>query len=171
MRLIVAVVTLAGLALLLRSTALSVLAGRGIVIDVLAFVTVVWALRAGEMWGSSFGFAIGLAADLDAAHWLGRHALVLAVVGYLAGRLGRAFVRDSAVIQMVLLALATAVHQLWVFAFETTTVAAWRFALIQVGIAVVVTAISGTLLLTLMRWGGGQPLFGSDVHREPGSSS
>ena len=41
-------------ALLLRSTALSSLATRGIILDALAFVTVVWALRHGDAWGASF---------------------------------------------------------------------------------------------------------------------
>jgi hypothetical protein len=94
---------------------------------------------------------------------------VLAVIGYLAGRLGRTLVRDSVRTQLVLFALATALHQLWVFAFETTTAAGWRFALIRIGMAALITAPAGTLLLTLMRWGGGQPLFGSDVSREPGT--
>ena len=42
--------------LLLRSTALTSLAARGVVIDVLAFATVVWALKYGASWGASFGF-------------------------------------------------------------------------------------------------------------------
>ena len=54
-------------------------------------------------WGSTFGFVLGLAADLDAAHWLGRHALVLALLGYVVGRLSRTLVRDSARTQFVLL--------------------------------------------------------------------
>ena len=80
-------------ALLLRSTALSSLATRGFVVDVLAFTTVVWALRHGDAWGSSFGFFLGLVADLDAAHFLGRHALLLSLLGYAVGRLSGTLVR------------------------------------------------------------------------------
>ena len=110
MRLLAGLLLLSLTALLMRSTALSVLAARGVVLDALAFATVVWALRAGETWGASFGFVLGLAADLDAAHWLGRHALVLALLGYTIGRLSRTLVRDSASTQLVLLFLATLVH-------------------------------------------------------------
>src|SRR5262245_29830220 len=99
------------IALLLRSTALSALAARGIVVDVLAFATAMWALRNGETWGSTFGFVLGLGADLDAAHWPGRHALLLALLGYAVGRLSRTLVRDSARTQFVLLLVATLAHQ------------------------------------------------------------
>src|SRR5213592_2800588 len=95
MKTAVAMVTFVALVLLLRSTALTALASRGVVLDVLAFATVVWALRSGEAWGTSFGFALGLAADLDAAHWLGRHALVLALLGYVIGRGSHSLVRES----------------------------------------------------------------------------
>jgi rod shape-determining protein MreD len=94
MKMLMGLLALVGVALLLRSTALSVLAARGVVLDVLAFVTVLWALRHGETWGTTFGFVLGLAADLDAAHWLGRHALVLALLGYAVGRLSHTLVRD-----------------------------------------------------------------------------
>src|SRR5262252_6312143 len=125
MRLLGGLLLLAVTALLMRSTALSVLAARGIVLDALAFATVVWALRHGETWGTGFGFALGLAADLDAAHWLGRHALVLALIGYLVGRSGRSFVRESPRTQAVLLFVATFAHQLWVGAFDYGGFTAW----------------------------------------------
>src|SRR5262249_10329175 len=92
--------------LLLRSTALASLAAHGVIVDVLAFATVVWALRHGESWGTGFGFALGLAADLDAAHWLGRHALALALMGYIVGRASRSLVRESPRTQAVLLIIA-----------------------------------------------------------------
>ena len=94
--------------LLLRSTALTALAARGVLIDVLAFATVVWALRHDESLGTGFGFALGLAADLDAGRWIGRHALVLALIGYIVGRGSRSLVRESARTQAVLFFLATA---------------------------------------------------------------
>ena len=67
--------------LLLRSTLLAGLAARGIVLDALVFATVFWGLRGGAAFGATFGFAIGLCADLDAAHSLGRHALGLSLIG------------------------------------------------------------------------------------------
>ena len=56
---------LVGGALLLRSTALSVLAMRGVVLDVLVFVTVVWSLRHGEEAGD-IGRAAGAPEPLAA---------------------------------------------------------------------------------------------------------
>jgi rod shape-determining protein MreD len=146
--------------LLLRSTALTALAARGVLIDVLAFATVVWALRHGESWGTGFGFALGLAADLDAAHWLGRHALVLALIGYLVGRASRSLVRESPRTQAVLVFVATFVHQMWVGAFDYGAVAAWTPLVRRVLLAAAVTGPVGALLLYVIRRAGGQPLFG-----------
>jgi rod shape-determining protein MreD len=150
---------LAGAALLIRSTAFSVLAARGVTVDVLAFVTVVWALRCGESWGSTFGFVLGLAADLDAAHWPGRHALVLALAGYGTGRLSRALVRDNAATQLLLLFVVTVAHQAWSLAFEVGGIAGWRLLLTRVLVSGLVTAPLGVLLLALVRLGSGRPLF------------
>lgn len=147
-------------ALLLRSTALSVLAARGVMLDVLAFATVVWALARGEAWGTSFGFALGLLADLDAAHWLGRHALVLALLGYAVGRLSHTLVRDSARTQLALLLVATAIHETWVLSFELGGASGWPWLLARVGLAALATAPAGTFVLLVARWGSGQPLFG-----------
>ena len=97
--------------LLLRSTALSSLAARGIVLDVLAFATVVWALRNGETSGATFGFLLGLAAEPDAAHWLGRHTLALALIGYGVGRLNQTLMRDRAATHLILIVAATVLHQ------------------------------------------------------------
>jgi len=146
-------------ALLMRSTALTVLAARGIVLDALAFATVVWALRAGESGGATFGFVLGLAADLDAAHWLGRHALVLALIGYTIGRLSRTLVRDSARTQLVLIFVATLIHEAWAVAFELGGFVGWRYLALRVLLAGVCTAPAGALLLTFVRQGSGQPLF------------
>ena len=152
--------TFAGVVLLLRSTALTSLAARGVVIDVLAFATVVWALRDGAAWGSSFGFALGMAADLDSVHWIGRHALVLALLGYAVGRLSRTLVRDSVRTQLVLIALGTVLHQAWTVAFEIGSVEGWPYLLQRVLLAAVATPPLGALLLALLRQGAGQPLFG-----------
>jgi rod shape-determining protein MreD len=157
---VVSLLTLAFVALLLRSTALSALAARGVVLDVLTFVTVLWALRQGESWGSTFGFVLGLFADLDAAHWLGRHALALALVGYVAGRLRRTVVRDSARTQLVLFFLATLVHQAWVALFESGGLASAPLVAGRIVLAAAVSAAAGTALLGMVRRLGGQPLFG-----------
>jgi rod shape-determining protein MreD len=153
---VAAVLLLAGVALLLRSTALSELAARGVILDVLAFVTVAWALRWGESHGSTFGFVLGLAADLDAAHWLGRHAFALALVGYAIGRLSRALVRDNPATQFMLLFAATLVHQLWALVFELGGVAGWRFLLWHVVVSSLATALLGALLLALFGLGSGR---------------
>lgn len=152
------------LVLLLRSTALSPLAARGIVIDVLAFATVFWALRYGAVAGASFGFLIGLAADLDATHWMGRHALVLSIVGYAIGRLARTLVRESGRTQLVLIGLAVAIHQAWVVPFELGGLeglgSGWPYLLGRVFIGALATAPLGALLLTAARRVTGRSLFG-----------
>jgi len=159
MRVLVGLLLLAAVALLIRSTALSVLSARGVILDVLVFVTVVWALRWGESWGSTFGFVVGLAADLDAAHWPGRHALALALAGYGVGRLSRAVVRDNPVTQLLLIFTATIAHQAWSLALELGGVAGWRFLLGHVLVAGLATAPLGVLLLALIRLGSGRSLF------------
>ena len=159
MKALAGLLLLAGVALLLRSTALSELAARGVIVDVLAFVTVAWALRWGESQGSTFGFVLGLAADLDAAHWLGRHALALALVGYGIGRLSRALVRDNPATQFMLLFAATLAHQTWILIFELGGVAGWRFLLGHVVVSGLVTAPLGVLVLALWGLGSGRSLF------------
>ncbi|MBI5710089.1 MAG: rod shape-determining protein MreD [Candidatus Eisenbacteria bacterium] len=159
MRIVLGLLLMAGVALLIRSTALSVLAARGVILDVLGFVVVLWSLRYGETWGSTFGFVLGLGADLDAAHWLGRHALALALIGYAVGRLSRAVVRDNPVTQLVLLFAATVIHQLWTLGFEFGVLHGWPLLLQRVAVSALVTAPFGVLLLALMRHGSGQPLF------------
>ena len=163
MRGVLGLLLLAGVALLFRSTALTVPGAGGIILDVMAFVTVAWALRQGESWGASFGFVLGLAADLDAAHWLGRHALLLALIGYGIGRLSRAVVRDNPLTQLLLLFTATVAHQLWALAFEFGGVGSWRFLLERVVVSGLVTAPLGVLLLILLRLGSGGSRFGRAV--------
>jgi rod shape-determining protein MreD len=160
MRNIGGLVLLLGVALLLRSTALSSLAARGVVLDVLAFATVVWALRNGESSGATFGFLLGLAADLDAAHWMGRHTLALALIGYGVGRLNQTLMRDRAVTHFVLIVAATVLHQLWTLSFELGGLSGWLFLLGRVGLAAAVTAPLGTVLLGLVRRVSGRPIFG-----------
>jgi rod shape-determining protein MreD len=169
MRLVTGFILLMVVALLLRSTALSALAARGVVIDVMVFVAVIWALRHGETAGVTFGFFLGLAADLDSAHWLGRHALVMAVLGYAVGRLSHTLVRESARTQLVLLAIATLVHQLWVTAFELQGAASWPYLLQRVLLATVATAPIGALLLSIMRRVSGRGLFGAT--HDPGPTA
>lgn len=170
MKSIGALIVMVAIALLLRSTALSALAARGVVVDVLAFATAMWALRNGETWGSTFGFVLGLGADLDAAHWPGRHALLLALLGYAVGRLSRTLVRDSARTQFVVLLIATLAHQVWAVAFEFGGLESWAYLLVRIVLAGLVTAAIGTLLLGLLRRASGQPLFGHAV-LESGPSS
>jgi rod shape-determining protein MreD len=139
-------------ALLLRSTVLAGLAARGVVIDVLVLATVTWSLRQRDAWGATFGFVLGLAADLDASHWLGRHALALTLLGYGVGRLSNTLVRDSPLTQLVLIAVATALHQVWVTAFEATGgVAGMPWMAGRVLLATVTTAPIGVLILLFTR--------------------
>jgi rod shape-determining protein MreD len=150
--------------LLLRSTALSPLAARGIVVDVLAFATVFWALRYGAVWGATFGFVVGLAADLDATHWMGRHALVLSIIGYAIGRLAGSLVRDSGRTQLLLIGLAVAVHQAWIVPFELGGLegvgAGWSYLFRRVLVGALATAPLGALVLVAARRLAGRSLFG-----------
>ena len=147
-------------AVLLRSTVCSSLAARGLVLDVLAFITILWSLRHGDHWGCTFGFIAGLLADLDATHWLGRHALVLTLLGYAGGRLSATLVRESARTQFVLIAVATLVHQTWASAFELGGgAAALPFLVGRTLLATLTTASVGTLLLVALRRITGRPLF------------
>jgi rod shape-determining protein MreD len=70
--------------------------------DLVVVTLVCIAVVQGPMWGASFGFAIGLLADLLSDHTLGRLALVFCLVGYAAGLLSREVERS------VLVPLATA---------------------------------------------------------------
>lgn len=161
MRPLAGFLAMAAIALLLRSTALSSLATRGFVVDALAFAVVVFSLRNGDAWGASFGFFLGLMADLDAAHWLGRHALVLSLLGYAVGRLSGTLVRGSARTQFALIAGGTLVHQAWSAAFELGGgIVGVPFLLGRAFVATVLTASVGTLLLMGLRRLTGQPLFG-----------
>ena len=156
--------------LLLRSTALSAFAARGLVLDVLAFATVVWALRHGAAWGATFGFALGLAADLDAAHSLGRHALALTLVGYITGRLASTLVRESARTQFVLVCVAVGAHQAWSTPFEAGGWTVWPYLLlVRVLLSSLVTASLGTLTLAMIRRVLARPLF-SNVSIQPGQT-
>ena len=169
MRVAIALFSVMAVALLLRSTALTSLAAHGIVLDVLAFTTVLWALKCGETWGSSFGFALGIAADLYAAHWMGRHALILALLGYAVGRLSHTLVRDSARTKAVLLLGASLLHQTWVASFELSGLASWPYLVERVVLASAVTAPVGTLLIALVRRANQRPLFGTST-LEPGAT-
>jgi rod shape-determining protein MreD len=147
-------------ALLLRSTALSSLAARGVVLDVLAFSAVVWALRYGESSGATFGFLLGLAADLDAAHWMGRHTLALALIGYAVGRLNQTLMRDRAATHLILIVAATVIHQIWTLSFELGGISSLPFMLARVGLAAACTGPLGTVLLALVQRVSGRPIFG-----------
>lgn len=137
-------------ALLLRTTALAGLAAHGIVLDVLVLATVAWSLRTGDAWGATFGFLLGLAADVDTAHWLGRHALALTLLGYGVGRLSNTLVKDSVLTQLVLFAVTTALHQLWTAAFDLSgnpVSIAWLVG--RVLLATITTAPVGVLVLLI----------------------
>ena len=134
--------------LVMRSTVLAGLATRGVVVDVLVLATVAWSLRQRDAWGATFGFILGMAADLDASHWIGRHALALTLLGYGVGRLSNTLVRDSPLTQLLLFAFATALHQVWASAFDASGgVAAIGWLAGRVALATVTTAPLGVLVL------------------------
>ncbi len=72
-------------ALLVQSTVLTRLPLPGGAPDLLLVLVVAYALAEGPLSGTVTGFCAGLLADLTSDHELGRTALVLALVGYVAG--------------------------------------------------------------------------------------
>ncbi len=104
---VVLAVALVTVALALQVTLLSRLPLPGATPDLLLLVVVSLALAHGSGFGLACGFAAGLAADLvpPADHEVGRWALVLTLVGYLAG-LARAETRRSAFVPLVVVAVA-----------------------------------------------------------------
>ncbi len=148
--------------LVLRSTMLAGLAARGIVVDVLVLATVAWSLRQRESWGATFGFVLGLAADLDAAHWVGRHALALTLLGYGVGRLSNTLVRDSPLTQLLLLIVATALHQVWASAFDASGgLAAVGWLAGRVLLATLTTAPLGVVVLLITQLFTGRRGYGN----------
>ena len=148
--------------LVLRSTMLAGLAARGIVVDVLVLATVAWSLRQRESWGATFGFVLGLAADLDAAHWVGRHALALTLLGYGVGRLSNTLVRDSPLTQLLLLIVATALHQIWASAFDASGgLAAVGWLAGRVFLATLTTAPLGVVVLLITQLFTGRRGYGN----------
>ena len=73
-------------ALLLQTAVLAALPLPGAAPELLVVLVVAFALAEGPFSGAVTGFVAGLSADLLADHALGRMALVLAVVGHLAGQ-------------------------------------------------------------------------------------
>jgi rod shape-determining protein MreD len=148
------------LVLLVRSTVLAWLALHGVWLDVGAMATVLWALRQGVAWGSTFGFLLGLALDLDAGGWLGRHALALAVLGHGVGLLSGTLVRDSWRTQFALLLIATLLHQLLALAIQLMgSQTQWSYWAPRVALAAATTSAAGVGLLALVRQLRGRPLY------------
>lgn len=102
-------VVLLVVSLALQVTVLTRLPLPGATPDLVLLVVAALALAHGPGFGLTAGFAAGLAADLvpPADHAVGRWALVLTVVGYLAG-LAQAEARRSAFIPLIVVALSAA---------------------------------------------------------------
>jgi rod shape-determining protein MreD len=100
---------LVAVALAVQVTLLSRLPLPGATPDLLLLVVVGLALSHGTTFGLCVGFGAGLAADLvpPADHEVGRWALVLTLVGYLAG-LAQAETRRSAFVPLAVVAVAAA---------------------------------------------------------------
>lgn len=105
----VVAVTLIAVALVLQVTLLSRLPLPGATPDLVLLVVVALALSHGPGFGVASGFVAGLGIDLvpPADHEVGRWALVLAVIGYLAG-LAQSETRQSALAPIAVVALAAA---------------------------------------------------------------
>jgi hypothetical protein len=76
-------------------------------------------------------------------------------------------VRESIRTQIVLLAIATLVHQLWATAFELQGLASWPYLLQRVLLATLATAPLGALILTFIDRVSGRGPFGHATH-DPG---
>lgn len=106
---VVLAVALVVVALALQVTVLARLPLPGATPDLLLLVVVALALAYGPGFGLVAGFGAGLAADLapPADHEVGRWALVLTLVGYLAG-MARDESRRSAFVPLIVVAVAGA---------------------------------------------------------------
>lgn len=106
---VVLAVVLVVVALAVQVTFLSRLHLPGATPDLLLLVVVSLALAHGPGFGLGTGFGAGLAADLvpPADHEVGRWALVLTLIGYLAGA-ARGETRRSAFVPLVVVAVAGA---------------------------------------------------------------
>ena len=107
-RLLLAAVLVAA-ALAVQLTLLTRLPLPGATPDLVLLVVVGLALAIGPTFGLVTGFGAGLAVDLvpPADHEIGRWALVLTVIGYLAG-LAQAETRRSALVPLAVVAFAAA---------------------------------------------------------------
>ncbi|MGH8937892.1 MAG: rod shape-determining protein MreD [Actinomycetes bacterium] len=96
-------------ALAVQVTFLSRLPLPGATPDLVLVAVVAFGLAHGPGFGLVSGFGVGLATDLvpPADHAIGRWALVLCVIGYLAGLL-RAESRSSALVPLVVVGVAAA---------------------------------------------------------------
>ena len=99
---------LVGLAVVLQVTLPPRLGLPGATPDLVLLVVIALALAHGPGFGVALGFGAGLLLDLvpPAAHEIGRWALVLTLVGYLAG-LARVETRRSVVVPLVVVAAAS----------------------------------------------------------------
>jgi rod shape-determining protein MreD len=82
-------------ALVIQQTVLSRLPLPGGRPDLVLLVVLAVALAGGELAGTLGGFGAGLLLDLTADHPLGLQALVLCLVGYVAGRFGDRAARSA----------------------------------------------------------------------------
>lgn len=101
------------IALVLQLTVVSRLPLPGATPDLVLVAVVSLALSRGELHGCVTGFCAGLALDLapPADHAVGRWALVLCGLGYLAGRLRRE-AEQSAFVPLIVVAAAAAIGTL-----------------------------------------------------------
>ena len=100
-----------GVVVLLQTTALGIVAVRGVTPDLLLILLVFLALRRGSMSGQIAGFAGGLLEDLVSLAPFGFHALVRTLVGYSSGML-HGLIRTSAVAVPLLIFTASVVKGL-----------------------------------------------------------
>lgn len=102
-------------AVVLQVTVLSRLPLPGATPDLVLVVVVAWALSRGSIEGSIVGFAAGLLLDLapPSAGPLGLSALVLAVVGYLVGKLADDAQRSAAAPLVIVAAASVFSLLLW----------------------------------------------------------
>jgi rod shape-determining protein MreD len=78
---------LMGIAVVLNSTVLRVIAIGGVTPDLVLILLVFLAVRRGSMSGQVAGFTIGVVEDLASLAPLGFHALLRTLLGFAAGRL------------------------------------------------------------------------------------
>jgi rod shape-determining protein MreD len=123
----------------------------GVAPDLVLIVVVCWAVVMGSQEGMMVGALGGLLLDLMSGAPLGMHALVLALIGYLAGLASFSPIHSRVVIPAIIMAGSTVLYDVLISAI--LRLAGWPLPdLRTMGAVVVPSIISNALVGPLIYW-------------------